>query len=36
MCDCRVCRVEYFYPEEIDTIIKDVFEYITEKTRGKL
>jgi hypothetical protein len=28
--------VEYLYPEEIDTVIKDVFEYITEKTRGKL
>jgi hypothetical protein len=34
MCDCRVCQVEYLYPEEIDIVVKDVFEYLIEKQRG--
>jgi hypothetical protein len=33
MCDCRVCQAEYLHPEEIDIVIKDVFEYIIKKQR---
>lgn len=28
MCDCRVCKLEFMYPAEIDRVVKDVFEYI--------
>lgn len=30
MCDCRVCRLEFMYPAEIDKVVKDVFEYLVE------
>lgn len=30
MCDCRVCKLEFMYPAEIDRVVKDVFEYLLE------
>lgn len=31
MCDCRVCKLEFMYPAEIETVVKDVFEYLMEE-----
>ena len=31
MCDCRVCSLELLYPDDINTVIKDVFEHMMEK-----
>lgn len=31
MCDCRVCQLEIIYPENIDKIVDDVFNYLTEE-----
>ena len=28
MCDCRVCKLEFMYPTEIDKIVSDVFDYL--------
>ena len=28
MCDCRVCQLRLKYPEEFDTIVTDVFDYL--------
>lgn len=28
MCDCRVCTLEFMYPEEAGMVIDDVFEYM--------
>ena len=30
MCDCRVCELEFKYPEQIDRVIEKVFDYIME------
>lgn len=31
MCDCRVCKLEFMYPTEINQVVKDVFEYLVEE-----
>ncbi len=28
MCDCRVCQLEFKYPDQIDGVIEKVFDYI--------
>lgn len=34
MCDCRVCMLEYKYPEQINVVINKVFDYIMEDQNG--
>ena len=30
MCDCRVCQIESKYPDEINAVVENVFDYIVE------
>jgi hypothetical protein len=30
MCDCRVCQLESKYPDEINGVVENVFDYIVE------
>jgi hypothetical protein len=34
MCDCRVCKLEFLYPTNIDRIVEDVFNYMMEDKNG--
>ena len=34
MCDCRVCRLAFKYPDQVDRVIDKVFDYLMEDYRA--